>query len=87
MSNPSEFDQPPFRNESKLDFKDISSEKYRVYKFAGGDSIRIENPLRINVSKSGGHRIFDKSGMSHYIPPGWIHLRWEAKAKQPNFVM
>lgn len=87
MSNPSELDLIPFLNESGLKFKDISSEKYRLYRFSGGDVIRIDEPLRLNVSKSGGHRIYDRGGASHYIPSGWIHLKWEAKEDKPNFVM
>jgi hypothetical protein len=77
---------PEFRNESDLEFSDISSEEWREYQFESGATVRIEHPLRLNVSASGGHRIFDAQGQSHYIPFGWIHLRWEAKPGAPNFV-
>lgn len=76
-----------FHNSSDLEFKDISTEAWREYRFADGQVVRIEQPLKLNVSESKGHRIFDAAGISHYIPPGWIHLRWEAKAGQPNFVL
>lgn len=76
-----------FRNSSTLEFSDISSEAWREYRFADGQVVRIDEPLKLNVSESKGHRIFDAAGISHYIPPGWIHLRWEAKAGQPNFVL
>jgi hypothetical protein len=76
-----------FRNTSNLEFSDISSEAWREYRFADGQVVRIDEPLKLNVSESKGHRIFDAAGISHYIPPGWIHLRWEAKAGQPNFVL
>jgi hypothetical protein len=69
----------------ELDFKDISSEKYRVYEFPGGDQIRIHQPQLLNVSASGGHRITDSAGISHYIPKGWIHLYWQVKEGQPEF--
>ena len=75
-----------FRNDSDLEFSDISSEAWREYQFESGAVVRIENPLRLNVSESGGHRIYDAQGQSHYIPYGWIHLKWEAKPGEPNFV-
>lgn len=75
-----------FRNESGLEFTDISSELFRKYKFPGGDEVRIEWPKFLHVSKSGGHRVFDGHGRSHYIPPGWFHLEWEVTHGQPNFV-
>lgn len=77
---------PQFENATALEFEDISSERYREYRFLGGDVVRIEAPLKLNVSDSGGHRIFDAEGVSHYIPAGWIHLRWVAKDGEPNFV-
>ena len=78
--------EPAFINESDLPFIDIASERWREYRFAGGDVIRIEQPLKLNVSESRGHRIFDAEGRSHYIPWGWIQLSWEAKDGAPNFV-
>jgi len=77
---------PEFRNESNLKFTDISSESRRQYRFRGGETIVIDNPLQLNVSNSGGHRLFDAQGVSHYIPPGWIHLCWTVKEGSPNFV-
>ena len=74
------------RNDSKLKFSDISSEAYREYHFSGG-VVRVDNPIALNVSKVGGHRIVDGSGASHYIPKGWFHLKWEVKEGKPHFVM
>lgn len=76
-----------FKNASDLEFTDISSELWREYRFLGEETVRIEAPLKLNVSASGGHRIFDAAGVSHYIPAGWIHLMWMAKAGAANFVM
>jgi len=73
-----------FNNGTSLEFADISSELYREYTFPSG-SVRIDSPLKLNVSKN-GHRVFDANGTSHYIPQGWIHLKWEVKDGQPNFV-
>lgn len=75
-----------FKNESHLIFTNISSEQYRVYDFANGRTIRIDDPMWLNVSAGGGHRLFDAGGTSHYIPKGWIHLKWKAKDGQPHFV-
>lgn len=75
-----------FINESNLDFTDISSEQYRIYEFNNGKTVMITEPLKLNISKNGGHRIYDASGISHYIPQGWLHLSWRAKPNQPNFV-
>lgn len=77
------------RNQSKHEFIDISSEQYREYSFTGPAGIvklRIEAPTHLSVSESGGHRVFDAAGVSHYIPKGWVHLSWMAKSGEPNFV-
>lgn len=73
-------------NTSGLSFTDISSESFRLYKFHNGSEVRINEPVALNVSKAGGHRILDSEGCSHYITPGWFHLVWKAKDGQPNFV-
>lgn len=73
-------------NESDLVFTDIKTEKYRIYQFDNNFSVRIELPIFLNVSKSGGHRILDAQGVSHYIPSGWKHLYWEVFEGKPNFV-
>jgi hypothetical protein len=63
-----------------MEFKNIESEVSRSYEFPGGTIITITNPLTLNVSASGGHRILDGAGVSHYIPPKWLHLSWMSKA-------
>ena len=57
-------------NNSDKAFNDISSEIYRVYEYRDGYKITILNPTHLNVNKSGGHRVLDKQGVSHYIMPG-----------------
>ena len=74
------------KNKSGLEFKEINSEKYRTYQWSNGFELTIIEPTHLNVSNSGGHRILDKSGKSHYIPNGWVHLYWEVFEGQPNFV-
>lgn len=75
-----------FKNSTELEFTDISNELYRTYTFFENQDITIKQPLRLHVSESGGHRVFDSSGISHYIPAGWIHLKWEVSEGSPNFV-
>lgn len=74
-----------FEHNTDLSWIDISSEQYRTYVFSDAE-IEIIAPIALNVSRSGGHRIFDNSGRSHYIPKGWRHLSWKALPDQPHFV-
>lgn len=77
-----------FRNETDLEFVDISSERYREYTFASGETIRIENPLLLHVKEdSGSHRVWDAQGVSHRVSPGWIELRWEVEDGEPHFIL
>lgn len=75
-----------FRNESGLTFVDISLEIARTYDF-GDHQVTIKSPMRLHVSHSGGHRLYDQSGTCHYIPPGWIHLSWTVVPDSPHFVL
>lgn len=74
------------RNDSKLKFNDISTEEVRIYVFPDIE-VKIENPIALNVSKVGGHRIVDAAGVSHYVPKGWVHLKWIPKKGASHFVM
>jgi hypothetical protein len=85
------------KNTSDRDFKDISTEKCRIYTYPGYvgaikedgiDSlintidIIIQHPIGLHVSKS-GHYIIDAKGSTHFMPNGFIHLLWKAN---PNIV-
>lgn len=77
-----------FKNESTNKFVDIKQESYRTYIYAKDGyeyPRRIEQPLKLSVS-SNGHRVFDGSGKSHYMPKGWIHIYWEVEEGAANFV-
>ncbi len=69
-----------------MEFKDISNEMYREYDFGGGCIYRIEHPHWLHVKRQTetqhSHRILDKAGVSHYIPSGWIGLRWSSPTGQ-----
>lgn len=73
-----------FINKSGLEFTDISSERVRIYKFPGGDIVRIDGPKKLHVSSSGGHRVFANDGC-HYIPAGWIHIHWTVWSGEAHF--
>lgn len=73
-------------NTTDYEFDDISSEAYREYVFPNDQIVRITAPARLNVSASGGHRVFDAAGVSHYVAPGWLEVRWKAVEGAPNFV-
>jgi len=68
----------------KLKFKSLEDELYREYSFPTG-VVRIDNPVALHVSASGGHRVLDNEGVSHYIPNGWFHLLWKVKDGRPAF--
>ena len=76
-----------FLNETELEFNDISSETEREYCFPNGMRLFIDKPLYLNVSKSGGHRIYTAEGWSFYVQPnqGWW-IKWKVKGGNPNFV-
>lgn len=52
-------------------------EQNRTYTFPTG-KVTLEGVVDINVSKSGTHRINTKDGKKHIVPPGWIHIEFEA---------
>lgn len=79
------FTKDDFKHSTNLQWVDISTEEYRIYNF-NTNLVRIEKPLLLNVSKSGGHRIFDDKGNCHYIPSGYQQLTWKVKEGQPHFV-
>jgi|TARA_R110000823_G_C15582667_1_gene463237 hypothetical protein len=74
-----------FINTGANTFIDIDSELKREYVFTREDTVVIENPIKLCV-KPNGHRVWDAQNVSHYIPSGWIHLRWQVKEGEPNFV-
>ena len=67
-----------------MKFFDISSERWRRYHFPKTkETVYIDFPVALNVSaSSGGHRIIDRDGVSHYIHSDWNHISWESN---PHF--
>jgi hypothetical protein len=84
MAEEKKFTAKDFINESGLEFKDLSDEQYRVYVYPDME-VKIDEPLKLNVSASGGHRVFDSKGQSNYIPAGWRRLYWVVKDNKSHF--
>ena len=60
----------------KIDgWTDISTEEFREYRFPDEQTVRIEKPLKLKVSRSGGHRIVAEGG-NFYVPPGWLVMHF-----------
>lgn len=72
-----------FVHPQNMKFEDVSTEEWRRYEWEGF-SFEIKCPLRLHVSKSGGHRIFAADGC-HYVPAGWMHIEWSTRAGKPHF--
>jgi hypothetical protein len=54
------------KSNNELVFKDISDEMVREYPTVG---LSIEKPLKLHISKSGGHRIIASDGWCYYVQP------------------
>ena len=67
---------------SPLPFKDISGEVYREYVYESGARYRVEDPIALHVSVSGGHRIITAEGLSVYVIPGWIAFEMPTNPKR-----
>jgi DNA primase len=74
-----------FHHTTDLDFKDISGEEYREYMYNNGGVLRIVNPWKLAISKSGNHRIATLDGYSYIIAPNWIAIRFRKKVGEPSF--
>jgi hypothetical protein len=76
-----------FSNGTKHKFEDISSEMHRTYNYPDGSKEKIEGPLLLNANHiTGGHRVFDALGNSHYIQGGWNRISWRVYEGEPHFV-
>ena len=64
---------------ANMSFSSLESEKSRIYHFPNDEKRVIVDPIAINVSRSGGHKVIDAEGITHYIPKGWLELTWKAK--------
>ena len=62
---------------------DISHEEWREYVIAKDGAfinMKIITPMMLYViktEKGEAHQIVSKDGVTHYIPAGWISIRWK----------
>lgn len=73
-----------FINMSDIEFKDISTEEWREYIYDKGFRLKIEHPIKLGITKSGSHRIWDGVN-SFWIRPGFMTIIWKAKEGLPHF--
>lgn len=66
-----------------MKFNSLESEQRRTYVFPDKDVV-VEEPIALNVSRSGGHRVITASGEVHYVPKGWVDLIWEVHEGAPH---
>ncbi len=71
------------RNESMREFESIEGETRRVYNFGEEGEVVIDSPMELHMS-SHGHYIFDAEEVMHYVPYGWIELRFEVNEDTPH---
>lgn len=64
---------------NNVEYKSLQSERFREYIFDSNRVVVIVNPLWLNVSESGGHRVVVSDTETYYIPPGWLAIFWETK--------
>ena len=75
-----------FKNGTKHKFDDISAEMYRTYYYPDGSQEKIEGPLLLNANfGTGGHRLFDVIGDSHYMRGGWNRITWRVYEGEDHF--
>ena len=73
-----------FKNESAYKFTDISSERFREYKYPDGTTEVFDSPLQLAVSPN-GHRLYLENGDCVYVAKGWRTIRWRVKEGAPHF--
>ena len=74
-----------FSHTTDLTFRDLSTEEYREYMYNNGGVLRILQPWKLAISRSGNHRVATKDGFSYIIVPGWIAIRVKKKVGAPAF--
>ncbi len=75
-------------NLTDLEFS-VLNDDWREYDYVKDGVLftrRIENPRFLNVNPHHfAHRILDAQGVVHYMPCGWIDLRWKVAEGTPHF--
>lgn len=74
-----------FSHTTDLTFRDLTTEQYREYMYNNGGVLRILQPWKLAISRSGNHRVATVDGFSYIIVPGWIAIRIKKKVGAPAF--
>lgn len=69
-----------------LPFVSVEQEIERTYFFEDGSTYTIQDPQALYVSASGGHRVLDGEGQSHYIQNKWNALTWKVRMGTRPFI-
>jgi hypothetical protein len=68
---------------------DISTEYWRTYHYANGDTYRIESPELLFTKNVSGfvdtHRVVDVYNVTHCPTKGWINISWYAPNEPVSF--
>lgn len=72
-----------FINHSGYEFIDISNERVREYHFVN-KILRIDEPMFLYISESGGQRIVSKRGRCLYVPSGFLWIEWRTYDNKPH---
>lgn len=77
---------PRLLDKTRLNFKNITNEEYRIYRFPGGEYVRVNGGLWLDDSEP-EHKIIDSKDFCHIIASGWLRVKWKVKsAEYPHFV-
>lgn len=74
-----------FSHTTDLQFRDLTTEEYREYMYNNGGVLRILQPWKLAISRSGNHRVATLDDFSYIIVPGWIAIRVKKKVGTPAF--
>ncbi|MES0134547.1 hypothetical protein NKJ88_06225 [Mesorhizobium sp. M0016] len=67
---------------------EITTEVWREYRYANGDTYRIENPRSLwfkTDDRGDSHRVLDAEGVTHYPRRGWVAITWSAPSEPVSF--
>ena len=63
----------------ELTFNPVDNELFREYTWGDGFVLRIDSPLWVAVSDSGGHRVMAADRNCYYVAAGWRFIHWVGK--------
>lgn len=83
--SPDDLDFADLRAEDlDYEFEDLSHEQERTYQF-DNHVLTIEDPVALNTTGSGSHKVLDSRGVSYDIYPKWNYIAWKSEEGTPHF--